>query len=93
MSKNVENCLKNFFKTMRTEIFGIEDGTKKIVGVKYVRKSYEEVSNRIKTRINPSTIPVIDIVNVDGKQLIAVKVIPGNHTPYYYVNKGTRKLI
>lgn len=42
MSKNVENCLKNFlFKTMRTEIFGIEDGTKKIVGVKYVRKSYE----------------------------------------------------
>lgn len=71
-------------------IFGIEDGTKKIVGVKDIKKSYEEVSNRIKTRIDPSIIPTVDIVDVEGKKLIAVKVIPGGHTPYYYVNKGTR---
>lgn len=71
-------------------IFGIEDGTKKIVGVKDIKKSYEEVSNRIKTRIDPSIIPTIDIVDVEGKKLILVKVIPGQHTPYYYVNKGTR---
>lgn len=71
-------------------IFGIEDGTKKIVGVKDIKKSYEEVSNRIKTRIDPSIIPTVDIVEVEGKKLIVVKVIPGQHTPYYYVNKGTR---
>ena len=71
-------------------IFGIEDGTKKIVGVKDIKKSYEEVSNRIKTRIDPSIIPTVDIVDVEGKKLIVVKVIPGQHTPYYYVNKGTR---
>lgn len=71
-------------------IFGIEDGTKKIVGVKDIKKSYEEVSNRIKTRIDPSIIPTVDIVEVEGKKLIVVKVIPGGHTPYYYVNKGTR---
>lgn len=71
-------------------IFGVEDTTKKIVGVKDVKKSYEEISNRIKTKIDPSIIPVIDIVNINDKQLIVVKVIPGNHTPYYYVNKGTR---
>ena len=71
-------------------IFGIEDGTKKIVGVKDIKKSYEEVSNRIKTRIDPSIIPTVDIVVVEGKKLIVVKVIPGGHTPYYYVNKGTR---
>ena len=71
-------------------IFGIEDGTKKIVGVKDIKKSYEEVSNRIKTRIDPNIIPIVDIVNVEGKKLIVVKVIPGQHTPYYYVNKGTR---
>lgn len=71
-------------------IFGIEDGTKKIVGVKDIKKSYEEVSNRIKTRIDPSIIPTVDIVDVEGKKLIVVKVIPGGHTPYYYVNKGTR---
>ena len=71
-------------------IFGIEDRTKKIVGVKDIKKSYEEVSNRIKTRIDPNIIPIVDIVNVEGKKLIVVKVIPGQHTPYYYVNKGTR---
>ena len=71
-------------------IFGVEDETKNIVGVKDIKKSYEEVSNRIKTRIDPSIIPTVDIVNVEGKKLIVVKVIPGQHTPYYYVNKGTR---
>lgn len=71
-------------------IFGIADETKKIVGVKDIKKSYEEVSNRIKTRIDPSIIPTVDIVDVEGKKLIVVKVIPGQHTPYYYVNKGTR---
>ena len=71
-------------------IFGIEDETKRIVGVKNLKKSYEEIANRIKTRIDPSIIPTIDIVNVQGKDLIVVKVIPGQHTPYYYVNKGTR---
>lgn len=71
-------------------IFGVEDETKNIVGVKDIKRSYEEVSNRIKTRIDPSIIPAVDIVNVEGKKLIVVKVIPGQHTPYYYVNKGTR---
>ena len=71
-------------------IFGVEDGTKRIVGVKDIKKSYEEIANRIKTRIDPSIIPTIDIVNIQGKDLIVVKVIPGQHTPYYYVNKGTR---
>lgn len=71
-------------------IFGIEDETKKIVGVRDIKKSYEEVVNRIKTRIDPGIIPTIDIVNIQGKDVIVVKVIPGQHTPYYYVNKGTR---
>ena len=71
-------------------IFGVEDETKKIVGVKDVKKSYEEIAERIKTRIDPSIVPVMDIVNIEGKDIIIVKVIPGQNTPYYYVNKGTR---
>ena len=71
-------------------IFGVEDGTKKIVGVKDVKKSYEEIAERIKTRIDPSIVPVMDIVNIEGKDIIIIKVIPGQNTPYYYVNKGTR---
>ena len=71
-------------------IFGIEDETKKIVGIDDVKKSYEEIAERIKTRIDPSIVPIIDIVKVKDKNIIIVKVIPGQNTPYYYVNKGTR---
>lgn len=71
-------------------IFGIEDKTKKIVGITDVKKSYEEISNRIKTRIEPSIMPIIDVVDIEDKKIIVVKVLPGQHTPYYYVNKGTR---
>ena len=71
-------------------IFGIEDVTKKVVGINNTKKSYEEIANRIKTRIEPSIIPIIDIVDYQDKKLIIVKVLPGGHTPYYYVNKGTR---
>lgn len=71
-------------------IFGVEDATKKIIGINNVKKSYEEISNRIKSRIEPSITPVIDIINVKNKNIILVKVIPGNSTPYYYINKGTR---
>lgn len=71
-------------------IFGVKDGTKEIVGVKDVKKSYEEITERIKTRIDPSIVPTIDIIKVQEKDLIVVKVIPGQNTPYYYVNKGTR---
>ena len=71
-------------------IFGVKDGTKEIVGVKDVKKSYEEITERIKTRIDPSIVPTIDIIKVKDKDLIVVKVIPGQNTPYYYVNKGTR---
>ena len=71
-------------------IFGVKDGTKEIVGVKDVKKSYEEITERIKTRIDPSIVPTIDIIKMQDKDLIVVKVIPGQNTPYYYVNKGTR---
>ncbi len=71
-------------------IFGIEDVSKEIVGINNVKKSYEEISNRIKTRIEPSITPIIDIMNIQNKNIILVKVNPGNHTPYYYVHKGSR---
>lgn len=71
-------------------IFGIEDVSKEIVGIQNIKKSYEEISNRIKTRIEPSITPIIDIMNIQNKNIILVKVNPGNHTPYYYVNKGSR---
>ena len=70
-------------------IFGVEDQTKRVVGIENVKESYEEITKRIKDRIEPRIVPIIDIVEYEGNQLIIVKVLPGENTPYYYVNKGT----
>lgn len=71
-------------------IFGINDISKKIIGIDNVKKSYDEISNMIKNKIKPSITPIIDILNIQNKNIILVKVIPENHTPYYYIDGGMK---
>ena len=72
-------------------IFGIDDTTKKIIGIKNVKKSYREILNRIKSRIEPTITPIIDIINIKNKNIILVKIMPGRNKPYYYVNNEKSK--
>lgn len=41
-------------------------------------------------KIEPTLIPIIDIVNINKKNIILLKITPGNNTPYYYVNKESK---
>jgi len=71
-------------------IFGIENSSKKVIGINNVKKSYEEILNRIKTRIEPIIMPIIEILNIKNKNIILVKIIPGDSKPYYCISNGTR---
>lgn len=71
-------------------IFGIEARSRNIIGINSVKKSYEEICNKIKMKIEPTLIPIIDIVNINKKNIILLKITPGNNTPYYYVNKESK---
>ena len=68
-------------------IFGIaNDGT--VAGLDDVRSDAEFVSQKIKERIDPVPQTVIKIMNIDGKNILLVKVLPGDDTPYYYIGDG-----
>lgn len=64
-------------------IFGIEE-SKEIIGIENVKKAYDEISSKIKNSIEPTISPIIDIINIKNKNIILVKVLPGQCTPYYY---------
>jgi len=68
-------------------IFGIKNNTNKVIGIKNVKKSYDEIVNKIKLKIEPSITPIIVIINIENKNIILVKIIPGNHPPYYFIDK------
>ena len=61
-------------------IFGIDDKTKEIIGIKNVKKSYKEILNRIKLTIKPNITTIIDIMNIENKNIILVKIIPRNYS-------------
>lgn len=91
--KNKKNYLKTVSSFANGDvvgyiIFGIEPLSKEIIGIKNVKKTYEEIFDKINISIKPSLIPIIEIVHINGKNIIILKIVPGKNTPYYYVNDG-----
>lgn len=72
---------------------GVEDGTKKIIGVPEdeVSKLEEKLANSLYDLVYPKVTPDISIVNVGGKYLIRVTVYPGANPPYYLGSSGKIK--
>ena len=68
-------------------IFGVDDNDN-IVGLTNMKKDSEDISEIIKTHLNP--IPKFDMSfnNIDGKDIIVLEVFAGEQTPYYYDGDG-----
>lgn len=71
-------------------IFGIEDQSCTIVGVKVdsIARMLDSISNAIVDNIVPQLIPDIYLENLDNKTLIVIDVPAGQHTPYYIRKQG-----
>ncbi len=70
--------------------FGVsDDGV--TVGLENPQRAAEQVSEFIKTRIEP---PIKNIVleplRVDGKDILRVQISGGTNTPYYYIGDGNK---
>jgi len=74
-------------------IIGIEDKTKKIIGIneKILTESEEKITNIIYDSCYPAIRPEVTIYNIDGKYLINVRIYPGSQPPYYIKAKGRDK--
>ena len=68
-------------------IFGVDDNDN-IIGLADMKKDSEDISEIIKTHLNP--IPKFDMnfKNIDGKDIVVLEVFAGDQTPYYYDGNG-----
>ena len=64
-------------------IFGVENNTKKIIGIKNVKKSYTNIMNNIKDMVKPKIVFIIEIINIKNKNIILVKIIPESSQHYF----------
>lgn len=71
-------------------IFGIADDGE-VVGLQEAQHDAEIISEQIKTKMDP--VPEVNLgfhKTDDGKELIVLKVRPGDETPYFYFADGNR---
>ena len=71
-------------------VFGIPDGTKRIVGIDndILFQVMDSIAAAIYRSCEPSIVPDIEPCTADGKNLIVVSVSSGTQRPYYLKSKG-----
>ena len=73
-----------------TLLFGVDDDGRP-VGLENIKDDSEKISELIKTRIVPVPQVVIETFEEDGKAILALSVLPGRSTPYWYKADGSRE--
>lgn len=73
-------------------IFGIEDETLRIVGIKEdIHKAIDRLTNIIADSITPQIIPNIYAERIEDVEVIILEVYHGSSTPYYITSLGLVK--
>ncbi|GJM06864.1 MAG: hypothetical protein DHS20C10_05980 [marine bacterium B5-7] len=70
-----------------TVVIGVEDKTKRLVGLDNILQEEEKVTNFLHDTIAPMILPEIDILNHQGKELLLIKV-PHTPGPFYLKKYG-----
>lgn len=70
-------------------IFGVSND-ETLVGLLNARAASENISENIKTKMDPIPQVIMEIHTEDGKDFIILKVLSGQETPYYYAADGNR---
>ena len=84
-----EKILKNIVAFANSSggklIIGVEDETRKIIGVDTVEvfSMMDRITNAVSDSIEPQIAPHISFSTVEGKSIIIVEVYPGSSRPYY----------
>lgn len=70
-------------------IFGIkEDNT--ILGLRDYKETSENISEIIKTKMDPNPEFDMEIKEIDGKVILILSIFTGKNTPYFVVDGGSR---
>lgn len=74
-----------------TLVIGVEDKTKKIIGVEEPLGMEERLANIISDGISPRLVPNIEVSPWRKTYLILIEVYPSNNRPNYLKSKGLEK--
>ena len=71
-------------------IFGIEDGTGKVVGIdrEDVFRVCDAIANAVSDSCEPTLIPDITLQTVDGKTVVVLDIPEGRQRPYFIRSMG-----
>ena len=71
-------------------VMGVEDKTGRIIGINdnEAIDFPDKISNIIYDRCNPSILPEIYVVQINGATVLVVEIFPGPLKPYYLKKKG-----
>lgn len=89
-TKNAKSWLKSVSAFANgiggTLYFGVEDRTRRIIGIQDIQLTISKITELIVARITPR--PVFECIPLQqkGKDILAVRVDSGKHTPFYYVH-------
>ena len=62
---------------------GVEDGTKKVKGVRDVLGEEERLANLIADSISPKLVPSMEVMPWRKTQVLAVEIYPSPNRPHY----------
>ena len=69
-------------------LIGVEDGTRKVLGVPDVTKTEEQLASFISDRLEPRLVPDIHIIPWRKTHVLAVEVFPSPSRPHYVKATG-----
>jgi predicted HTH transcriptional regulator len=72
-------------------VIGVEDGTRKVVGVRDALAEEQRLANLVSTLIEPRLAPGIDIVPWRKTHVLAVEVFPSPQRPHSVARLGAEK--
>ena len=69
-------------------LLGVEDGTKKVKGIRDILKQEERLANLIADSISPKLVPSMEVIPWRKTQVLAVEVYPSPNRPHYLNRLG-----
>ena len=69
-------------------VLGVEDGTKKVKGVRDVLSQEERLASLIADSISPKLVPSMEVMPWRKTQVLAVEVYPSSNRPHYLNRLG-----
>ncbi len=77
-------------------VFGIEDGTKRILGIEGKRYTEEQIQQIISQRCDPPVSVKLDVIPADDKQVAVLTIYKSNQKPHqirqtgvFYIRRGS----